>query len=396
MINYSVYTSDKSITNIKSPFLALSLTLVTLNYGFHCYYFQDSKNSMLILLFFLSLIMYWRSFTIQKSSLVPADKSLIIELKGGCIVYFMILLNFIKFATEVSFIVFDISHLFSGRGRVIQVISFLLNAEKKGEAKINLAIIFAYNLIEIILLLIVAKIQRSFTLRVFEEETIMLIKWYKVLETGLKMGVLVFLFFESFFGNSFYILVIYFLLREQIMASESHKKVSHSKYFANLRYIILLMFFVRDIFIVMCRIFIGDINLTNQLLSTFLEERFFRKTVFFCFCQLYIYCKNVKRTITKNINEEEYNHKIKEREFQRSNFMKVFLNNIMHIFKVQSFNTNKSYIDMSIKKVNECFESDHLIDKYIQELKKKKISHSYTVINQLVRKVGFLLKCRFL
>jgi hypothetical protein len=63
----------------------------------------------------------------------------------------------------------------------------------------------------------------------------------------------------------------------------------------------------------------------------------------------------------------------------------------MHVFRVPYFGLKQSFIDLSISKVKESFESDALIESYIEELKRKKISHNYTIINQLVRKVALII-----
>lgn len=391
MINYSVYTSDKSLTNLKSPFLIASLLMVTMNYGTRCYYIEDSKNSMLIVLFFLSLVLFWRSLTLERTRISQLDGSLIVDLKGGTMVKVMIVINIIKLVSEIVFRVSDIKNLFKGDAKSKRLLTFLLNADFENQKLVNLPIVLAFNILEIILLSIVSKIQKSFTLKILEEENVLITKGYNTLETGLRFAALLLLGVESFWGNSFYILIIYFLLREQVLAAKKHERVSNSKYFSKLRYFIIMMFFFRDIFVVLCRIYIGDIVLTNQVLSTFLEEKFFRKTLFFCCCHLYMYFKELKKLVMKHITEPQTFQKVPAKSFHKSHFRRFFLNNIMHVFKVPYFGLKTSFIDLSINKVKESFESDVLIDRYIDELKRKKISHNYTIINQLVRKVALII-----
>lgn len=391
MINYSVYTSDKSLTNLKSPFLIVSLLMVTMNYGMRCYYIEDSKNSMLIVLFFLSLILFWRSLTLDRTRISQFDGSMIVELKGTNMVKVMIFINIIKLISEIIFRVSDIKSLFVGDQKYKKLFTFLLNADFENQKLVNLPIVLAFNILEIVLLTIVSKIQKSFTLRILEEENLLIAKGYNSLETGLRIAALLLLGVESFWGNSFYILIIYFLLREQVLAAKKNQRVSNSKYFSNLRYFILLMFFFRDIFVVLCRIFIGDLSLTNQVLSTFLEEKFFRKTMFFCCCHLYMYFKQLKKLVIKHNAEVVGGDKIPSKCFHKSYFRRYFLNNIMHVFRVPYFGLKHSFIDLSINKVKESFESNALIENYIDELKRKKISHNYTIINQLVRKVVLII-----
>lgn len=74
-------------------------------------------------------------------------------------------------------------------------------------------------MIELTLLFIIVYIQKAFYVRISDEEKVVLYKWYKRILNGLTVVIFLLLVYESLFGNSFYVLVIYLILKNRLVSS---------------------------------------------------------------------------------------------------------------------------------------------------------------------------------
>ena len=74
-------------------------------------------------------------------------------------------------------------------------------------------------MIELTLLLTIVYIQKAFYVRISDEEKVVLYKWYKRILNGLTVVIFLLLVYESLFGNSFYVLVIYLILKNRLVSS---------------------------------------------------------------------------------------------------------------------------------------------------------------------------------
>ena len=74
-------------------------------------------------------------------------------------------------------------------------------------------------MIELTLLLTIFYIQKAFYVRISDEEKVVLYKWYKRILNGLTVVIFLLLVYESLFGNSFYVLVIYLILKNRLVSS---------------------------------------------------------------------------------------------------------------------------------------------------------------------------------
>lgn len=72
-------------------------------------------------------------------------------------------------------------------------------------------------MIELTLLFIIVYIQKAFYVRISDEEKVVLYKWYKRILNGLTVVIFLLLVYESLFGNSFYVLVIYLILKNRLV-----------------------------------------------------------------------------------------------------------------------------------------------------------------------------------
>lgn len=127
MINYSVYTSNKSTSDLKSPFLLVALTAIILVYGIRCYYIEDSKNSTYIIMFFMSLILFWRCMTIRKVTQNPDTGNMEAELEGTCFVWFVVFANILKLSTEIVLNYFTDLSILNSNNKISQLLKFTLN-----------------------------------------------------------------------------------------------------------------------------------------------------------------------------------------------------------------------------------------------------------------------------
>jgi hypothetical protein len=386
MTYYSTYLTRKSVENNKNPFLLLALMGVSFYYGFRCYYAEESKNSMLILLFFMSLVMSWRSLTIHRCYKSAVDGAIQIDLCGEGWVWLLAGINMLKLFTEVAFKLYGASVFIQGipDERVMKITVFALNA--KNTSKSSLAGIIALNLGEICMLIVLAKLQKKLMVRVLEEELEDIMAFYLRMMDIIKIGVFMFLVVESIMGNFIYILVIYFVLRQQMVAANRQNKESNHSYFALLRYLTILFFFFRDIFIVLGRVFLStDLS---PLFAAISNERFVRQTILFFGCHLYIYLKALIHEVTVTSHYRPPTPVAPLAVFEQSYFRKDFLDNIVHVFKIQTFAQDDNFAGVSLRTINSYLDkSDPLIKAHLQQLKEKQQSLNYRVLAQVAKKL---------
>src|SRR3990167_8283067 len=272
-------TTSKSTSELKSPFLIGVLSICCLYYGFRCYIVEESKNTMLILLFFLSLMNMWRSLKIQSIQKSEQDNSITVEHKGLGLTYLMLVLNILKCITEVWFKFYGSPAFFQSLGSEISfILTFTLNANHSTTNSLTRVILD--NWIEVSLLLILIYIQKEFVTKIEHDDAILVIRFYKKISTLLRVLLMLGFFVESFFGNTFYIILIYYLMRAQLNAADLKAKTRIDPIISKLRITIIMLFFLRDIFVVISRLLRFKLDL-NSLLDAFLDETFLRMTLFY-------------------------------------------------------------------------------------------------------------------
>ena len=390
MYYYSSICSKKDAKDNKNFYLIIVMVMITMNYGFRCYILEDSKNSMLCLLFLMSMLLFWRCFTIEKVTLEDdgEEKEIKVTLKGRMLIWVLIAFAFLKLITEIWFsMVGAPAFLKPGNEKLAFVLTFTFNMNNISNRTVQS--LLWLNGYQILMLFIARHIMNNYRITLGNTEQVEGFRYYKRLVTYLRVSIFILLFYESFFGSSLYIFVLYIILREQILGGQLGKLVGNEKYLSRLRYLIVGIFLFRDVIVVLARIFFS-LEL-KALLSPLIDEQFLRKLVFFYCCHLYIYFKDLKNQVGKAIQYENPQVYMKDEEFQDSLFRKEFLKYISRIMDVKIGGSQANYVKATRKLLKKYFEPNSLIKKYIVSFEQGAMNAAFKRIAELVENLLLLL-----
>jgi hypothetical protein len=372
MFYYSLYTAQWGMQNFKTPIITIVLGLIVMSYGLRCYYHEGSENSILILLFCLSLGLYWRCLSVDYVETDLKTNSRTIHLKGSLLTYLTILLNVGKLVVEII-----LSQNTQQSNRFDAVI--------KVRAK-SIGMILTLNLYEIILLLILVYIQKAYMVKVLDTELNTFSHNARKVSNVLKLVLFLMLFLEAFLGNPVYIVFIYMLMRVHMVASSNNDKVKYGWLFSKLRYFVVFMFLLRDVI----QVYFNSTEakpFADAFLQAFLDEKFFRKTLLFMVCHSYMYFKDLKQLGKKFIapgGEEEI---IQAKEFFTTYYKTVLLDNLLTVLDIKQYDKNATYFSTRLSKTKKYFEKCKLMDGYLLDLNKYKLEDGYLKLSKVVKKV---------
>lgn len=373
MYYYSLYTSDWVMKNFKTPILTVMLGVIVLNYGLRCYYHEDSGNSILLVMFCMSLGLFWRCLSVDYIETDLNTNSRTIHLKGNLLTYLMILLNLGKMGVEIVI------------SRIDRIEQAKFQRFMKIQAK-SMEMIILLNLYETVLLLALVYIQKTYQVKVLDTELNIFTRSARKISNLLKLALFIMLFFEAFLGNPVYIVFIYLLMRVHMIASSKNVKVKYGWLFSRLRYFIVFMFFLRDVIQVFFNM--SDSKaFVDVFLQAFLDEKFFRKTMLFMVCHSYIYFKDLKQQGKKFILPGGEGDVIKASEFPTTYFKTVFLDNLLAVFEIKQYDKNATYFSTRLSKTKKYFEKCKLLDAYLLDLNKYKLQDGYLKLSKVVKNV---------